>query len=415
MGKQKMYGRLMRFHGIGVSQMMLFNPHKAKRLRSETPLSRALSPVMLLTFIFFAHFVVRQMAGPLLPAMEAELSLSHTESGLFILFLGVGFFLSQIGAAFLAGKWGYRRCILLSLWGSATASAALGLTASTWPLYLGYLGLGMTGGLYVPSGIALITVLVRPRDWGKAMGIHEIAPNLALILVPFLATAFVAQLSWRSGYLCLAAVLALLGIAYVFVGVDSHTRPSKPDLDRIREIFTNPAFWYLGCLLSLAVGVETGVYAMIPLFLVNERAFDLADANQLLGLSRIPGIIMVLFSGWITDRLNPATTISIALGLTGAAVVALGIGPKKLLISAIFIQAAASACLFPPILAMASNISTTENRALMLSLSLAVAPVVGGGLIPAAIALAGDLSTFGAGLAGAGILTIAGIGLVRLK
>jgi NNP family nitrate/nitrite transporter-like MFS transporter len=217
------------------------------------------------------------------------------------------------------------------------------------------------------------------------------------------------------GYLCLSAVLLILGGIYLFTGVDSQTRPSPPDMDRTREIVTRSAFWRLGLMLSLAVGVETGVYAMIPLFLVNERAFDLADANRLLGLSRIPGIVMVLLAGWLTDRLNPAVAVSAALGLTGGAVVCLGIGPDIMLVPAVFVQAAASACLFPPILAMASNISTPENRALMLSLSLAVAPVAGGGLIPAAIALAGDISTFGAGLAGAGLLTIAGILLVRHK
>jgi hypothetical protein len=50
----------------------------------------------------------------------------------------------------------------------------------------------------------------------------------------------------------------------------------------------------------------------------------------------------------------------------------------------------------------------------MLSLSLAVAPVIGGGLLPAGIALAGDFGSFSAGLVGAGILTSAGIGLVFL-
>jgi len=384
------------------------------RLRSETDLSRSLSAVLLLTFIFFVHFVARQIAGPLLPAMEAELGLTHTQSGLFILFTGCGFFISQIGAAFLAARWGYRRCILVSLWGTAVMTACIGTLGSVWALYLGFLGLGITGGLYVPSGIALITMLVRPQDWGKAMGIHELAPNMALILVPFIATAAVALGSWRLGYLGLAAFLVVLGFFYLVSGVDAHRRPSVPDLSSIRSIAANPSFWYLGLLLSLAVGVETGVYSMVPLFLVNERAFDLADANQLLGLSRIPSLVMVLLAGWITDRLSPSTTLMLALGMTGAAIVGLGVGPDEIIVPAVFLQAAASACLFPPILSMASRMSTSENRALTLSLSLAVAPVIGGGLLPAGIALAGDLGSFGMGLMAAGIFTTAGIALAVL-
>ena len=81
-----------------------------------------------------------------------------------------------------------------------------------------------------------------------------------------------------------------------------------------------------------------------------------------------------------------------------------------MLIPAIFLQAAASACLFPPILSAASGISTPENRALTISLSLAVAPVAGGGLLPAGIALAGDLGSFSSGLAAAGIFALSGMG-----
>ena len=121
---------------------------------------------------------------------------------------------------------------------------------------------------------------------------------------------------------------------------------------------------------------------------------------------------MVLFSGWLTDRVSPSTTLCLALGVTGSAVVCLGIGPDNLVGPAVFVQAAASACLFPPILSMASHISTAENRALALSLSLAIAPVVGGGLLPAGIAFAGDLGSFRIGLAAAGVLVAAGIGLV---
>jgi len=385
---------------------------RPRRVAGEATIGERLGPVLMLTFIFFMHFVVRQVSGPLLPAMEADIGLRHTQSGLFILFTGIGFCASQFSAAFLAARWGYRRCILASIWGAAAAAFALGMLTSVWALYLGFLALGMAGGLYVPSGIALITVFTRPNDWGKAMGIHELAPNLALISVPFLATLAVSVGSWRQGYLLLAAVLFVLGGVYQWRGVDAAENPPLPNPSKIFHIAANPRFWSLGLLLSLAVGVETGVYAMIPLVLVNERAFDLADANRLLGLSRIPSVFLVLFSGWLTDRVSPSTTLCLALGVTGSAVVCLGIGPDNLVGPAVFVQAAASACLFPPILSMASHISTAENRALALSLSLAIAPVVGGGLLPAGIAFAGDLGSFRIGLAAAGVLVAAGIGLV---
>ncbi len=380
--------------------------------KSNLGLNQAMGPVFLLTCIFFVLFLARQMAGPFLPAIEEELGISHAYSGLFILFMGIGFSLSQLGAAYMAGAWGYRPCILYSLWGSAFAMVLVGLLMSPWTLCFGFFVLGIVGGVYVPTGIAFITVLIRPSDWGKAMGIHEIAPNLGLIAAPFLATAAIYLCSWRLGYFSIAAASALLGVVYAGKGMDVEDKPSPPDLKRIRQTVSNRSFWVVGVLLSLAVGVETGVYAILPLFLVNERGFDLAAANQLLGCSRLPGLLMVLVSGWITDRLTPRITILLALCLSGVTIIFLGLGPRNMLIPAIFLQAAASACLFPPILSAASGISTPENRALTISLSLAVAPVAGGGLLPAGIALAGDLGSFSSGLAAAGIFALSGMVLI---
>ncbi|MCF8063538.1 MAG: MFS transporter [Deltaproteobacteria bacterium] len=382
-------------------------PQARDRLREVLP------PVLFLTLIFFLHFLGRQLLGPMLPAMERDLRISHAVSGLFILVMGAGFFLSQLVAAFVTARFGYRICIVLSLWGAAASMAGVGLVGSLWALFLGFFLLGVTGGLYAPSGIALISVLVHPRDWGKAMGIHELAPNLALIVAPFFATMVLGVASWRWGFLSLSGFLAVTGAVYARHGVDAEARGSIPDIHRVREIAGNPAFWGLVGLLSIAVGVETGVYAVVPLFLVNERGFDLAEANRILGLSRIPGLAVVLLSGWITDRLSPRTTLRLALGATGVTIIVLGLGPRSVSIPSIFAQAAAAACLFPPILSAASGISTPENRALTISLSLAVAPVLGGGLVPAGIAFAGDLGSFGLGLAGAGVLVLFGVMLVR--
>lgn len=152
---------------------------------------------------------------------------------------------------------------------------------------------------------------------------------------------------------------------------------------------------------------------MTPLFLVTERGYELSVANQLLGFSKIPGIILVLVSGWLTDRMSPATAITITLGLTGVAVLGLGSGPDYIMIPSIFVQSAASACLFPPMLSMASAISSNENRALTLSLSIAAAPLIGSGLLPAGLAICGDVFSFEAGLAVTSLLIFSGIWLVR--
>ena len=381
--------------------------------QSGLPIQRAIGPIMLLTSIFFFNFLCRQMVGPFLPAIEEELGISHARSGLFVLFMGVGTSLSQLSVPYMAGARGYRFCILAAMAGGAIAMLFLGMLSSPWQLCLGFFAVGFLGGLYVPSGIAYLTVLIRPQDWGKAMGIHEIAPNLGLICGPFFASAAISIWSWRLGYIAMAGVMVVLIIIYGFKGRDVEMKPSPPSFSLIMETAKDPSFWVVGLLLGIAVGIETGVYAMLPLFLVNERGFELDSANHLLGMSRVPGLFMVVFSGWITDRLTARVTILLALSLSGVTLLFLSLGPTGILVPSIFFQAAAAGCLFPPILSAASGISTTQTRAITISLSLAIAPVLGLGLVPAGIGLAGDLGSFSTGLAAAALLTVAGIPLVN--
>jgi NNP family nitrate/nitrite transporter-like MFS transporter len=71
--------------------------------------------------------------------------------------------------------------------------------------------LGAGAGLYLPSGIATLTGLVAPRHWGKAIAIHELAPNLDFVTAPLLSEALLNWTSWRG-------VLILFGIGSIAAG-----------------------------------------------------------------------------------------------------------------------------------------------------------------------------------------------------
>lgn len=379
-----------------------------------SPLAASFGPVLLLTFVFFGNFSVRQLVGPLLPAMEAELGMGHQQSGNLVLMLGIGLFTGQLAAAVLNGWKGYKVSITISLWGAAAASFIISLLTSPAALYLAFIVLGMTAGIYSPTGIALVTALVRPPDWGKALSIHEFAPNLALVAAPFIGSAAIAMGSWRSAYLGCAAVLAFMAVVQMVWGKDASHLPVPASMDQIKVATSDVSFWVIALMLSIGVCLETGVYTMVPLFLVNECGFEMARANYILGWSRVPGLLMVLVSGWITDRFSAGTTIAAALGINGMSIVLMAVGPVAWVVPAIFVQGAATAAMFPPILAGISSIVEAKDRSLYLSLSLAITPVFGGGMVPAFIAYVGEMSSFSLGMVVTGVLTLCGIGLVPL-
>ena len=80
-----------------------------------------------------------------------------------------------------------------------------------------------------------------------------------------------------------------------------------PNFGLVGSIIKKPTFWSLCALTTIACAIEIGIYNILPLFLVNEHGYELTSANYFMGLSRVPSLIMVLASGWITDRLGHET------------------------------------------------------------------------------------------------------------
>ena len=69
------------------------------------------------------------------------------------------------------------------------------------------------------------TFLDRLRDeaayWGKAIGVHEMAPNLSFLLAPIICEGLLLFISWRNVLVCIGCVSILLGcffykFSYIF-------------------------------------------------------------------------------------------------------------------------------------------------------------------------------------------------------
>ena len=59
------------------------------------------------------------------------------------------------------------------------------------------IAVGATAGLYLPSDVASLSYNLEPKDFGRAFAIHEISPNLALIIGPLLTEFMLSWGSWR--------------------------------------------------------------------------------------------------------------------------------------------------------------------------------------------------------------------------
>jgi len=372
-----------------------------------------LGPLVLLTFIFFINFMARIIQAPLMPAIEQDLDLSHAEAGSLFFSLSIGYFIALMGSGFVSARINHRRAILLSI-----ACVGIMLLSTAWSNNLagmraGIFLVGMAAGLYLPSAIAVITEFVDSRHWGKAIAIHEIAPNIAFVLAPLFAEAVLARYSWRTVLIVMGIASLLAGGIYRLFGRVGLFSGESPNFKSIRALAREPSYWIMILLFGLGISGSLGLYTMLPLFLVTDHGLERDFANTLLALSRIPGVLAAFGSGWLTDRIGPKRTMILILALNGLLTVCVGVASTSWLPYLVFVQPALAVCFFPAGFAAISLVAPVRARNIAVSLTTPFAFMIGAGAIPALIGVMGDAASFSAGFSTVGVLILAGALIAR--
>ncbi len=367
-----------------------------------------LRPLLFLAAIFFLNFIARIILAPLMPAIEENLSFGHGEAGSLFLLISMGYFIALVGSGFISRPLNHRRTIILSA--AAVGLGLLGIASSTslWGIRIGLFLMGLAAGIYLPSGIATLTSLTASRHWGKAIAIHEIAPNLSFVVAPLICEILLVWFSWRG-------VLALLGIgslaagaAFFRFGLGGAFPGQTPSFRAFRGLFADPSFWIMTVLFSLGIAGSLGVYTMLPLYLVAGQGMERGMANTLIALSRIPGLGMAFMAGWASDRLGVIITLAAVLFLTGLLTLLLGFLPGQWMVLAVFLQPVMAVCFFPPAFAALSSIGPPEARNVAVSLTVPAAFILGGGAVPTGIGIMGDRGFFAQGMALVGAIILLG-------
>ena len=172
-------------------------------------------------------------------------------------------------------------------------------------------------------------------------------------------------------------------------------------------------------LLLLAMGIagNAGIYAMLPLFFVNERGMDLAYANTLIGLSLISGVFAVFIAGWVIDKIGQKATMIYILLTAAVCTIFLGIAERPLILVLLFLQSAALSAFMPAAFGALARVAPPSLRSVSTALGPPTSFVVGAGIVPAFIGLLGDVYTFSTGIISVGCFMLIGpvlVGFLKL-
>jgi len=254
---------------------------------------------------WFWSFMLGTALSLVLPFIEAEFGVGHSEAGLLVTVQMGGMAVMSIPAGLAVRRAGARAVLLVYLI-SASALCLVMAGASSYALFIIVLAaIGLTRGLYQPAALNIIPAVFPPERIGRAIGVHDAAPPLASVVGVMLLAVFVlGQLDWRMAYFFLGpAGLLILLFVFRLVATREPERNTAGTAPTCRySLLQDRELLLLLIPHSFMAICAVGVLSMLPVFLVNEHGMTGQQAGFVYAGISTGGIIGPLLGGWLSDR-----------------------------------------------------------------------------------------------------------------
>ena len=373
---------------------------------SFTPAVRAYT-VGLLTFIYTANYVDRQIVAILLQSIKLDMGLSDTQLGL-LSGLAFAIFYATLGIpiAYLADRMSRKKIIIVSLSLFSVMTIICGYAQNFAQLLLARIGVGVGEAGTSPPSHAMIADMYAPNERATPLAIFALGINIGL-LIAFLVGGWVNHhYGWRIAFQVVALPGLLLGVVAMFTlrdpprGLsDGHeAQKAPPSGDVALYILHNKTLRQLIIGSTLVVTVGYGAIAWLPTYFVRVHAMTTIEVGQILALLiGIGGGIGTALGGHFADRLGKRDVrwnlwLIILLALVGLpfSVGAYLATDTTWAIVLLAFPVSVGALYFGPTLAMLHTLVKPEMRSLASAILLFINNIIGLGLGPLMIGVLSD-------------------------
>jgi NNP family nitrate/nitrite transporter-like MFS transporter len=354
----------------------------------------------------------RLLVAPVLLRLANDLGIGFDQAAGFFLSMSFGYVSGLLLSGYIARAVGHRWTIVLSIAGGGTAFIVLSLLHDPTMFHLVLLLGGFANGLYPGSGIASVVALVPDAHRGKALGLHEVGPNLAFMAAPIAAALLVPGWGWRGLFLASGSFVVVMALSFAVFGRASDEAGAPPNFGNLAELARNPSFWTVSALFVVGAIAAFGVYSVLPTYLIADKGLDERLVNSLIGFSRVSGTFAILAAGGLADRFGVRPVMGIVLCVTGFATAMLGLATGRLLLVAVFLQPAIIGAVFPVLLNALSEATKPGLRSLAVALAIPMANLGGAGLAPLGLSALGAAGLFRPAFVVLGVGVVASLGLV---
>ena len=286
---------------------------------------------------YMVAYMQRLGLGPLAPFLRDELQLTKAQIGFFTSAAMVGYVVFLIPGGWICDRWGCRWTMCFSQVAGGLCMLTLFFARTYEMVMVAMFVTGLGLGFITPSSTKAVTEWFPLKERAMAMGIKQIGLNFSGLItaasLPMIAIAF----GWRMGFVALAVVAILSGIAAGLfyrdrsygksvessAGTGSAASLNKKEL--LLSVLKSRDIWLLYTGGTICFVSEFGVMAYFVLYLKSYLLVPVVTAGFLLGAIDTGGFCGKPIAGVISDRVFGGKRKMIWVLMTGTSVIFTGV------------------------------------------------------------------------------------------
>jgi ACS family D-galactonate transporter-like MFS transporter len=278
--------------------------------------------LVVVCFCFFFFSANLYLVVPSIPAMIAELDLTHAESLALMSAFLFTYGLFQIPSALLANKWGAKRIFLSALLIESIFSALVFVAQDYTLIFIFRLISGIGAGLFFSAGVSFLTSLfVGTNRLSLAIGLttgasYGIGCGLPILIGPM----FIASFGWRWLFLVfsLAGICTAVASSFLIKLKPQVNMPIKLGYfsSEIKLALKNKNIWLLGIAFMGVMGAANAYTGFLPDFLINFRGWPESTAGLFTAVGALTAVGVAPIIGMISDKFGNRRRLIMLGGLT---------------------------------------------------------------------------------------------------
>lgn len=368
--------------------------------------------VGLLTFIYTANYVDRQIVAILLPAIKQDMNLTDTQLGL-LSGLAFALFYATLGIpiAYLADRYSRKKIIITALTLFSIMTYCCGLAQNYVQLLLARIGVGIGEAGTSPPSHAIISDMYAPNERAAPLAIFALGINIGLF-VAFLGGGYVAQhYGWQMAFKLVAIPGLVLALIAVFTmrdpprGMSDQTDAATQDKSAapsLREValymWRTRSIRQMTMATTLIITVGYGAIAWLPSLLYRVHGMNQVDIGLVLAvIIGLGGGLGTAVGGAVADRLgkrdvrwNLWLIMLVSLATTPFSLFAYTNSSSFWTLILLIPPVTVGALYFGPTLAMLHTLVRPDMRSSASAITLFINNIIGLGLGPLSIGILSD-------------------------